>query len=94
MAVIAVVVILSLLPLVCRYFQQGQAEKCNFLKRHQTTFCRPVPYCAAAEALGKGPGLVVWAHCHRPLYSCFCSKPPLFSRLLSLWCVSSLESDL
>lgn len=93
MAVTAVVVVLSLLPLVCRCFQQGQAEKCNFPKDPRLLFCRPVPYCAA-EMLGEGSGLAVRAHCHWPPYSCFCSKPQLFSRLLSPWCVSSLESDL
>lgn len=76
-------------------FQQGQAKKSLFIpKRPELAFCRPVPYCAAAAVLGEGSGLAVRAHCHRPPYLCFSSKPPLFSRLLSPWCVSSLESDL
>lgn len=90
------VVVLSLLLLVFR--ENSNKDRLRslyffFKKRLKLAFCRPVPYCAA-EVLGEGSGLAVWAHCHRPPYLCFCSKPPLFSRLLSPWCVSSLESDL
>ena len=40
--------------------QQGQAKKSLlFLKIPKLAFCRPVPYCAAAEVLGEGSGLAV-----------------------------------
>lgn len=59
---ISTVVVLSLLLLVLREFQQGQAKKSYFFfffKRPKLAFCRPVPYCAAAEVLGEGAGLAV-----------------------------------
>lgn len=41
-------------------FQQGHAKKpLCFFKRHKLAFCRPVPYCAAAEVLGEGSGQAV-----------------------------------
>lgn len=43
-------------------FQQGQAKKSIFFfffLRPKLAFCRPVPYCAAAEVLGEGSGLAV-----------------------------------
>lgn len=46
-----------------------------YLKRPKLAFCRPVPYCAAAEVLGEGKGLAVWAQCHRPPYLCSALNP-------------------
>lgn len=41
-------------------FQQGHAKKYFFFfNKTKLAFCRPVPYCAAAEVLGEGSGLAV-----------------------------------
>lgn len=94
LAISTVVVLSLLLWAFWEYSNKGRLRSNFFFeKRHKLGFCRPVSFCAA-EVLGEGSGVGVGAHCHRPPYLCFYSKPPLFSRLLSPWCVSSLESDL
>lgn len=75
-------------------FQQGQAKKpLFFLKDPSLLFVDLYHIVLLLRCWGKAQDwqseLTVTG---RP--TCFCSKPPLFSRLLSPWCVSSLESDL
>lgn len=94
MAISTVVVLSQLLFVRPEKSIKDRLRSLNYFKRPKLAFCRPVPFCGAAEVLGEGSGLAVCAHCHRPPFLCFCSKPQLFSRLLSPWCVSSLESDL
>lgn len=59
MAVIAVVVVPRLLPLVCSASNKDRLRSATFLKYPRLLFCRPVPYCVAAEVLGEGSGLAV-----------------------------------
>lgn len=77
-------------------FQQGQAKKsliCFLKEDSSLLFVDLYRIVLLLRCWGKAQD---WQSelSHRPPYLCFCSKPPLFSRLLSPWCVSSLESDL
>lgn len=58
---ISTVVVLSLLLLVLRESSNKDwlRSLICFFKRPKLAFCRPVPYCAAAEVLGEGAGLTV-----------------------------------
>lgn len=58
---ILTVVVLSLLLLVLREKSNKDRLRSRliFSEEFKLAFCRPVPYCAAAEVLGEGAGLAV-----------------------------------
>lgn len=91
---ISTVVVLSLLLLVLREnSNKDRLRSLNYLKDPSLLFVDLYHIVLLLRCWGKAQDwqseLAVTGH-----PTCVCSKPPLFSRLLSPWCVSSLESDL